>query len=328
MKVLLVDDSPLYRHMIKGYLDEWGFEVVTLNDGAEAWSLLQEPDSPKLVLLDWVMPRMDGLEVCRKLRECRPGKSYVYTVLLTAKDGRTDLLQAMEAGADDYLVKPFDESELKARLLVGKRILDLQNELVSARDSLQYAATHDSLTGLMNRGQVLETLRQELARSTRERRPLGIVMADIDRFKAVNDELGHLFGDETLKEVAWRLRSKLRTYDAVGRYGGEEFLLVLPGCCLTSTLGRADEVRAFVGETPIGVSPNERTVTVSMGVAATDGLSAVEVEAILGRADAGLYAAKNKGRNRVEYIGTTARAAACSAGKGKVRKDVSRDGRE
>ncbi len=302
MKVLLVDDSPLYRHMIKGYLDQWGFEVVTLNDGAEAWRLLQEPDSPKLVLLDWVMPKMDGVEVCRKLRECRPGKSYVYTVLLTAKDGRTDLLQAMEAGADDYLVKPFDESELKARLLVGKRILELQNELVSARDSLQYAATHDSLTGLMNRGQVLETLRQELARSTRERRPLGIVMADIDRFKAVNDELGHLFGDVTLKEVARRLQSKLRTYDAVGRYGGEEFLLVLPGCCLTSTLSRADEVRSFVAATPIEVSATERTVTVSMGVAATDGLSVVDVEAFLGQADAGLYAAKDKGRNRVEYV--------------------------
>jgi two-component system cell cycle response regulator len=315
VKVLLVDDSPLYRRMVAGHLHEWGFEVVTLNDGAEAWSLLQEPDSPKLVLLDWVMPKMDGVEVCRKLRERRPGKSYVYTVLLTAKDGRTDLLKAMDAGADDYLVKPFDELELKARLLVGKRILDLQNELIAARESLRYAATHDSLTGLMSRGQVLDTLRRELTRSGRERRPLGIVMVDIDHFKAVNDELGHLFGDETLKEVARRLQSKLRSYDAVGRYGGEEFLLVLPGCCRTSTLRRANEVRSFVGATPIGVSNSERTVTVSMGLAATDGSSVVELGAILGQADAGLYEAKNKGRNRVEYIdsGNAARATSRSA---------------
>jgi two-component system, cell cycle response regulator len=299
-RILLVEDSPVYQRLISGHLRRWGFEVIALTDGLQAWTLLQQAHSPKLALMDWVMPKMDGTEVCRKLRERNACESYVYTILLTAKDNREDLLKAMDAGVDDYLVKPFDELELKAKLMVGKRILALQEELISAREAMRHSATHDSLTGMMNRKAVMDALRKELARSKREGSSVAVVLVDVDHFKAVNDELGHLFGDEALKEVAHRLHSDLRSYDSVGRYGGEEFLLVLPGCDLSGALLRAEQIRAALSASPMRISAKERLVTVSMGVAVSKGSGEGEVERLLTESDVALYEAKKKGRNRVE----------------------------
>jgi len=300
-RIVLVEDSPVYQRLISGHLREWGFDVIALTDGLQAWTLLQQPHSPRLALMDWVMPKLDGTAVCRKLRERPTGESYVYTILLTAKDSRGDLLKAMEAGADDYLVKPFDELELKAKLMVGKRILALQEELISAREAMRYSATHDSLTGVMNRKEVLDALRKELARSRREKSSVAIALVDVDRFKAINDELGHPFRDEALKEVARRLRSDLRVYDSVGRYGGEEFLLVLPGCDLAAALRRTEQIRAVVCDIPVRTATKERGVTVSMGVAVSSGLGELEAERLLNQADVALYRAKKNGRNRVEH---------------------------
>jgi two-component system cell cycle response regulator len=299
--ILLVEDSAVYQQIIGNHLRDWGYEVVTLPDGEAAWALLQQPHSPRLVLLDWVLPKMTGIELCRKVRERQAGGSYTYTVLLTGKNDRNDLLKGMEAGADDYLVKPFDELALKARLLVGRRILNLQDELITAREDMRYSATHDSLTGVANRKEVMDALRRELARSKREKTALAIALIDVDGFKAVNDEMGHLFGDEALKEVARRLRNGLRVYDSVGRYGGEEFLLVLPGCDLTGALVRSEQIRLAVGGKPIRTSEKERYVTISMGVAVSNGLGEVEAERLLNQADVGLYDAKKNGRNRVEH---------------------------
>jgi diguanylate cyclase (GGDEF)-like protein len=214
----------------------------------------------------------------------------------------------MEAGADDYLAKPFDELELKARLMVGSRILDLQRELISARESMRYSATHDSLTGLPNRKEALDALRRELARSKREKSPVAIALVDIDHFKSVNDELGHLVGDGVLKEVAGRLRQNLRSYDTVGRYGGEEFLIVLPGCYLTSALLKAEQIRAHVCATTVKVNDAERCVTVSLGIAASGDRDDIEAEQLLHQADLGLYTAKRDGRNRVECPGYVGKA--------------------
>jgi two-component system cell cycle response regulator len=300
-RIVLVEDSPVYQRLISGHLREWGFDVIALTDGLQAWTLLQQPHSPRLALMDWVMPKLDGTAVCRKLRERPAGESYVYTILLTAKDSRGDLLKAMESGADDYLVKPFDELELKAKLMVGKRILALQEELISAREAMRYSATHDSLTGVMNRKEVLDALRKELARSRREKSSVAIALVDVDRFKAINDELGHPFGDEALKEVARRLRSDLRVYDSVGRYGGEEFLLVLPGCDLAAALRRTEQIRAVVSDAPVRTATKERHVTVSMGVAVSSGVGELEAERLLNQADVALYGAKKNGRNRVEH---------------------------
>jgi two-component system cell cycle response regulator len=301
-QVLVVEDSAVYRKLISDQLQSWGFGVAVAKNGSEAWKALEQPDAPKLVLLDWVLPDLDGIELCQRIRRAGSSRPYVYVILLTGKEGREDMLQAMHAGADDYLVKPFDESTLKARLLVGKRILDLQEELVGARESMRHAATHDSLTGLMNRGEIFDLLRRELARAGREQKPVGVLLADIDHFKDVNDSLGHLYGDEALKEIAQRLRSGLRSYDGIGRYGGEEFLLILPGCDLAPTRQRGDELRQAVASQPVSCSGVERVITVSMGAAISGGSGDNEVEALLSQADAALYAAKQKGRNRVECV--------------------------
>jgi two-component system cell cycle response regulator len=302
MQVLVVEDSAVYRKLISDHLHAWGFSATVAGDGAHASAVLERPDSPKLVLLDWVLPDIEGIDLCQRIREAGSSGPYVYVILLTSKDGRQDMLHAMEAGADDYLVKPFDESELKARLMVGKRILTLQDELVQAREAMRHAATHDSLTELLNRGEILEMLQREVERARRERKPVSVILADIDHFKQVNDTLGHLFGDRALQEVARRLRSALRVYDSIGRYGGEEFLLILPGCDLPDALVRANELRKLVASTPVVALDSEKAIQVSMGVAVSGGFGKEEVEAMLSRADAGLYKAKDKGRNRVEAV--------------------------
>jgi len=301
MQVLVVDDSAVYRKLIGDHLRSWGFGVSLASSGSEAWQILENPDAPKLVMLDWVLPDLDGTEICQRIRRAGSSRPYIYVILLTSNEGRQNMLDAMQAGADDYLVKPFDELELKARLLVGKRILDLQEELVSARESMRHAATHDSLTGLMNRGEIVAMLQRELERARREHHSVGVILGDIDHFKNVNDTLGHLFGDEALREVGRRLRADLRIYDGVGRYGGEEFLLVMPNCDLPNAILRADELRAVIARSPVLCSGEEKLITMSMGVAVSACDKKNEVEVLLKEADAGLYEAKEKGRNRTEH---------------------------
>ena len=310
MQALVVDDSAVYRKLIGDHLRSWGFGVTLAESGYEAWRILEQPNAPKLVLLDWVLPDLDGIELCQRIRQAGSSSPYVYVILLTSKEGHQNMLQAMQAGADDYLVKPFDELELKARLLVGKRILDLQEELVSARESMRHAATHDSLTGLTNRGEILAMLERELERARRERKPVAVILCDVDHFKDVNDTLGHLFGDEALREIGRRLRTQLRVYDGVGRYGGEEFLMVLPSCDLPNALLRADGLREIIAKTPVVCSGEERLITMSMGVAVSRCEGKNEVEMLLNQADAGLYKAKENGRNRIEHFTTAAKKAA------------------
>jgi diguanylate cyclase (GGDEF)-like protein len=302
MQVLIVEDSPVYRKLISDHLRRWELSSTVAENGSQAWSLLQRADSPKLVLLDWVLPDMDGIELCRRIRQMGTSRPYVYVILLTGKDGQQNMLKAMQAGVDDYLNKPFDELELKARLLVGKRILDLQDELIAARESMRHGATHDSLTGLLNRGEIMEFLNRELLRAKREQKTVGIVLADVDHFKQVNDSFGHIYGDQVLKEVARRIRSKMRVYDGIGRYGGEEFLLILPGTDSVTTMTRADEVREHIAARPVVSSHIREVITMSMGVAISDPSDECDVQALLAQADIGLYEAKRKGRNRIDHV--------------------------
>jgi two-component system cell cycle response regulator len=302
MQALIVDDSAVYRKLIGDHLRGWDFGVTLAETGSEAWQILEQPGAPKLVLLDWVLPDLDGIELCKRIRQAGSTGPYVYVILLTSKDGHQNMLDAMQAGADDFLAKPFDELELKARLLVGKRILDLQEQLVAAREAMRHAATHDNLTGLMNRGEIFVMLERELERARRGRTPVSVILGDIDHFKNVNDTLGHLFGDEALREIGQRLRAQLRLYDSVGRYGGEEFLMILPNCDLTNALLRANEVREIIARTPVVSGGEERHITMSMGVAVSGCEGKTEVEALLNQADAGLYQAKENGRNRIEHF--------------------------
>lgn len=300
VKILLVEDSKLDRLRVVECLEESGFEYVAVDNGIAAWEILQGPDAPTLALLDWVLPGIEGIELCRRIRTLGSNGTYIYTVMLTAKDRKQNLLTAMEAGADDYLAKPVDPCELRARLLVGKRILDLQQ-------CLRFSATHDFLTNLLSRAEILSSLERELVRTQREGRPAGVIMADVDGFKQINDTLGHPAGDAVLAEVARRLKSDLRLYDVAGRYGGEEFILVLPGCDLQTTARRADEIRRLVAREPVVTSAGSVSVTVSMGVTATSSESDSTLETLLQNADAALYRAKKAGRNRVDAFALNVR---------------------
>ena len=300
MRILLAEDSPVYQRLIGGYLKQWGFSMELARDGTEACKLLEQSDAPALALLDWVLPGMNGLDLCRNIRSRSSNEQYVYTVLLTGKSEKQDLVTAMEAGADDYLVKPFDAEELRARLLAGRRILDLHRKLLSTQQSLHFAATHDFLTNLWNRAEIISFLERELARSRREGRPIGIVLLDVDHFKAINDSLGHGGGDAVLKELGRRLRSQLRSYDGLGRYGGEEFLLVLPGCDLETTSNRAESIRHSVAGLPFVTDWGRSLVTVSMGVTVAQCPTVKAYQAYLQDADMALYRAKHKGRNCIE----------------------------
>lgn len=293
MRILLVEDSAIERQQVSAYLKDLGLDLVVAENGTDAWEVLRGQDAPTLALLDWVLPGLDGIELCRRIRTLGSNGTYIYTVMLTAKDRKKNLLTAMDAGADDYLAKPVDLSELKARILVGKRILDLQQ-------SLRFAATHDLLTGLLNRAEILASLERELSRSGREDKPAGIILADLDHFKEINDTSGHAAGDAVLKEVARRLKSDLRIYDVAGRYGGEKFVLVLPSCDLRTATRRADEIRRLVASEPIVTSSGKASVTVSMGIAATNSTPDLTAEAVLQNADAALYRAKRAGRNCVQ----------------------------
>ena len=320
MKILLVEDSAIDRHVITNHLKSWGFKVSVATTGARARKILEGRDAPRLVLLDWMLPDIDGIQLCRDLRNRGANEPYVYVVMVTAREKKNDLLRAMEAGADDYLVKPVDSIELKARLLAGRRIVDLHEQLLLAGEFLRFAATHDPLTGLWNRGEILSFLRRELVRADRERRPLAIVIVDVDHFKKLNDTFGHLAGDSVLKEIGKRLQSGVRVYDGIGRYGGEEFLLVLPGCDLKPAAGRAESLRSLVSDRPITVSSTEVTVTVSLGVTVTLCSSDGNPEEVLQRADAALYEAKAKGRNRVEAVSKASGTVGSHAAEEKLRK--------
>jgi two-component system, cell cycle response regulator len=293
VSILLVEDSAIDRHQIGCYLEEWGFTFQAVRNGDEAWEVLQKPEAPGLILLDWMLPGIDGIELCRRIRSLGADGTYFYTVILTAKDKKQDLLTAMAAGADDYLAKPVDPSELRARVLVGKRILELQR-------SLRFAATHDFLTKLSNRAEILSGLKRELARSRRTGEPVAILLADIDHFKHINDSLGHAAGDEVLKEVAQRLKSELRPYDLAGRYGGEEFLLILPGCNLKPAIQRAEQLRLSVCHDTLLTLFGKIAITLSLGVTVNSVDSDLAVEELLQQADQALYLAKQKGRNCVQ----------------------------
>jgi diguanylate cyclase (GGDEF)-like protein len=263
---------------------------------------MQKENPPTLLLLDWMMPGKSGVDVCRQIRS-RTQLRYPYILLLTSKDAKQDLLEALDAGADDYLTKPFDVDELKARLLVGKRILKLQDELIRARDDLRYQAMHDALTGIWNRGAILEFLHRELGRAARNGQSLGLLMCDLDHFKRVNDTHGHLVGDIVLRECARRLSQNIRSYDWLGRYGGEEFLIIAGDSTPDNVVKHAERLRAAVTATPIQIPHGALTVTISIGVAVEGPGSTPKEENLLQACDAALYRAKERGRNRVEFAG-------------------------
>jgi diguanylate cyclase (GGDEF)-like protein len=299
MRILIAEDDPSFRRLLEEKLAMWGYDVVVADNGDAALQILQSEDPPRLAMLDWMMPGMDGVEVCRVVRG-KTNNSYTYIILLTSQQRDEDLVAGMEAGADDYITKPFKHNELRLRLRAGRRIIELQNELLAARDTFRTKASHDSLTGLWNHEEILRTLAQELSRAEREGTCVGVIMADIDFFKKINDTHGHLTGDAVLRLTAGKMYSLMRSYDFIGRYGGEEFLVILPDCCLECAAAFAERLRLCVSsdsiDTPEGMIP----VTISLGVAASSKDRKRDADFLVKSADEALYRAKGNGRNRVE----------------------------
>ena len=296
MKILVADDSNVSRHLLSSMVKKWGYDVVSASDGAQAWEVLRQPDAPRLAVLDWMMPGLTGPQVCEMVRQ-KGGDAYVYILLLTGRTQREDVIEGMTAGADDYVVKPFDQQELKVRLRAGRRIVELQDELLSAREALLKQATHDALTGLKNRARIREILADQMKTAQQAGSPLGVIMIDLDKFKQVNDVHGHAAGDLVLIAASERVQNVLDESDAVGRYGGEEFLIVAPKAP-EDLAALAERVRAAIAAEPVPSGAALLTVTASLGYASY--CPKVDAETLLRAADEALYRAKHQGRNRVE----------------------------
>lgn len=300
--ILLAEDDPISRKMLEKILVKEGFKVTLAENGKEALALFRERFFP-IVLTDWLMPEMEGPELCKAIRNEKP-KGYVYIVLLTAKDSKDDIISGLESGADDYLTKPANRAELIARLKNGIRILDLEKSLKEANEEIRTLSITDSLTGIYNRGYLNERLPQEIKRSIRYKRSLSLVLCDIDHFKSVNDNFGHVAGDTILKGFVDCITASIRDQiDWAARYGGEEFLLVLPETDFLGARHLAERLRAVVSDKCYTVDEKEVRITASFGVS---GLSPemlvkkLSVDDILNHVDRYLYKAKNGGRNRVE----------------------------
>jgi diguanylate cyclase (GGDEF)-like protein len=302
MRILIADDEPISLRMLGSTLQRAGYEVIAVRNGRAAVEELCRPEGPRIALLDWMMPALDGPAVCREVRR-RRGERHVHLVLLTSKNSKQDIVIGLESGADDYLIKPFDPEELKARLHTGLRILQLEDNLLEAREEMRYKATHDALTSLLNRGTIVELLAHELTRTRRKNSCTIAALGDLDHFKLVNDTYGHPVGDEVLREVARRLLSSVRSYDFVGRYGGEEFLLVLNNCEASTSMERAEEIRIAVGRSPIVTLQGPLSITLSVGVIASRDRGPETVEEFLCAVDRALYCAKAAGRDCSRLVG-------------------------
>lgn len=292
MKILIADDEPVSLMYLQDALTDWGYEVLAVSDGGSACDILQRADAPMLAILDWMMPGMDGIDVCRAIRENVKDR-YIYMIMLTTRSETAFVVEAMNAGADDFIRKPFDVEELRVRVRAGSRICSLEQEL-------RIKATHDALTGLYNRGAIIDILQKEVARHDRNMRGIAVIFADLDHFKHTNDQYGHLAGDAVLREVARRINAVLRPYDSLGRYGGEELMIVLPACDTRGALDVAERVRASIAELPVSTDFGMIATSLSIGVGVLDGRKTLSFGDLVHLADNALYRAKNNGRNRVE----------------------------
>jgi diguanylate cyclase (GGDEF)-like protein len=307
MRILIALEDAESARSIESKLALEGYEVVLAGDGSEAWLALQKDGAPKIALLGRNLAKMDGLKVCREARK-HEEMSYIYIVLVTdAKTKEKDIAEGSTAGADDFILRPFDDGELKVRLRAGRRILGLQEDLKTSQEALSYQASHDPLTGLWNRAAILDVLRRELARVRREKTPVGIIAVQVDEFKEINDKYGSMAGDAVLRGTARKMRAAVRPYDSIGRFGSESFLIVAPGSDPQSAHGQAERLRAAVASEPVditewgkNIAPDKAklAVTVSLGVVTSSTMQ--EVELLVKTAETAVARARKQGANRVE----------------------------
>jgi two-component system cell cycle response regulator len=296
MRILIADDDATSRLVLASVLKKFGHDVVATVDGTEAWETMQGADAPRLAILDWMMPGLAGVDVCRRVRNLASDEP-PYLILLTSMSEKADIVAGLEAGADDYLAKPFDPGELQARVNVGRRVTELQERLREAHEALANEAMHDPLTGALNRRAFAEVLSRALSEEHRHHLGLALGICDVDEFKKINDVHGHKVGDEVLCGLVQQLASNLRAEDVVSRHGGDEFVV------LAEHTGDGDvgllyeRARAAVADTPVHTQAGDLPITLSIGVSAwREGDTADD---LLVAADAALYQAKHAGRNRV-----------------------------
>jgi len=291
LKVLIAEDNIILSRSLARNISNWGYEVVTARNGSEAWNTILK-ENIRLAILDWMMPGIDGLTLCKKIRMDLPkNKSkYIYIILLTGKNQQEDIIEGLSSGADDYMIKPANLLELKVRLTNGSRIINLEDK------SLQLATT-DSLTNVWNRRKIFEFFEDELDRGAREHISIGAIMIDIDNFKQINDNFGHSVGDKVLSEIAYRLKHSLRRYDKIGRYGGDEMLIILPNCDRDNVTIITERLRQTICNRKIKTTAGDLDLTISLGGASTQHLDEISLNKMLENSDKALYQAKRNGRN-------------------------------
>jgi len=293
MKILIAEDDSISRRVLQANLIKWDYDITVAVDGREAFDIIKQPDPPSLLISDWMMPLMDGPTLCRAIRDLDITR-YIYIILLTTKGEQKDIIHGLEAGADDFLTKPFNQEELKYRIRIGERIINLEHRI------LQLANT-DPLTGIMNRRAFMERLDQETVRAHRDQTPLSFLITDIDHFKRVNDTFGHQVGDLVLQYFSKTLKATLRPYDFLGRYGGEEFVACMPGATALQAQSAAERLRNAVAKNKVFHPETLELIgiTSSFGTATCDLSSQEKADSLIKRADDALYRAKKEGRNRV-----------------------------
>ncbi|MEA2004664.1 MAG: diguanylate cyclase [Acidobacteriota bacterium] len=295
INVLIAEDDFIICQELAKTITDWGYNTFIAKDGNEAWEIIQNKDV-RIAIFDWMMPGINCIELCRKIREKSHEQDndakYLYTILLTGKDQQADVIQGLSAGVDDYMTKPFDFLELKFRIQKGVRIIELEEKRIRL-------ASFDSLTELWNRKKIFGLLNEEFERSTRENNPIGVIMADIDQFKKINDTYGHLVGDHVLVEISSRFRKSLREYDKIGRYGGDEFLILIPGCKPEDLIIIAKRLCKSISEKKIETVAGPLNVTISLGGVSSRSFPFDSPEKLVQASDKALYIAKSKGRNRL-----------------------------
>jgi diguanylate cyclase (GGDEF)-like protein len=300
IQILVVDDSPVSRKVLEHALSDEPYTLFFAESGEEALRLFQER-RPALVITDWMLPDSSGPELCERIRSDAQS-SYTYIILLTSMTEKDSVVKGLAAGADDYLTKPFDASELLARIGVGRRIIDLHREIEEKNRLLEEAARTDHLTGLANRRAIEEWATRQLRGAARHCFPLWVVLADLDSFKSINDNHGHEAGDAVLQKFAEILRENTRASDLSGRLGGDEFLLILTHVERENIELALNRLRQQFGSQIFTFDGRKVMVTASFGIAGFQGGEVLEFGALLSQADKALYEAKRGGRNQVKVV--------------------------
>ena len=291
LTVLIIEDHPDQRDLLAIVLQREGYRVITAANGVEALEKLNQ-EEVHIALSDIMMPKMDGFELINKIRS-NSALRHIYMILITARIQEGDRVRGLDLGADDYITKPFSFSELLARVRVGSRVVQYQQHL-------EYQTQTDSLTGLFNRRAFEKKIGEEFERSKRYEHPLSVLIFDIDNFKIINDTYGHHGGDAALIKISEILRDKTRRSDFPSRYGGEEFVLILPDTDQESSLQVAKKFHEEIRSCSFGTANKPFLLTVSMGLASTSIKEYSDWRQMVDDADRALYQAKNAGKDRIE----------------------------